>query len=251
MREAEYRTQRASSTTRRAFTVLTFAALASAMTACSSGGGGDSGRDDANGGNSAPSGLTFTYPADGQTDVYTQSQVALSFAGDPGDLADDLSLIANPGTEDAESVAVTIGEPESGIYRLRVAGQGDSLERPPLAPQTKYAVSDGDTTLFTFTTRSAPGRPAADGFAVVEYRGDSADPFPFTQLNTVRVTFSEPIDPATAQLGDSVSVTDSSGMTVAGRLNAQGRYLSFDPEAKLVAGETSTVTLDTGDDAIR
>lgn len=245
--------------------VLASAALIAALAGCSSGDGGDNGHGDMG---DAPGvtnpgkagGLTFTYPSDGQQDVYAQTQIALTFAGDVSDDADHLTLVAHPGQPNEQAVATDVTQDGSqpGIFRLQVAGQGNSVERPALQPDTKYAVEatgdigagntqykNGDT-LFAFTTRPASNSPSPKGFTMVGHRGDSNDPFPFTAFNTIRLTLSEPVNPATAIKGDTVSVTDSGGMNVPGRMVADGRHISFDPNQNLKAGETYTVSLAKG-----
>ncbi len=219
-----------------------------ALVACS----GDGGSETDDGGPDTPAaqaGLQFSYPVNEQENVYPQTQIALSLNGDPGDIGDSLTLVA-----DGTPVDTTVIEDENqpGIFRLQAGGDGESIGRPKLQPDTEYDVRAGGDTLFSFTTRPRVIAPAADGFEVVGYRGDSSDPFPFTQFNTIRLTFSGPVDPGTVQLGETFTVTDSGGMAVPGRLTALGRHLSFDPTEDLAAGETYTVTLaSAGDDAVR
>lgn len=250
----------------RAVGLLASAALVSTMVACTSGDGGDNGHGD-NG--NAPGvvnpgkagGLTFTYPIDGQKDVYTQTQIAISFAGDIDKGAQGLTLVANPGRKNQQVVDTTVTQDrsQSGILRLAVADNTDSVERPALTPDTTYAVQatdeigSGNTvfhkgdTLFSFTTRPAAQSPSKDGFEVVEYRGDNKDKYPFTQFNTVRITLSEAVDPSSVVNGDTFRMTDSGGAPVPGRLVVQGRHISFDPSQDLAAGESYTVQLGSGD----
>lgn len=241
---------------RRALTGAACVVVAASLAACSSGGGGDGGRDEGGdvigggggGGPSAEAGLQFSYPVRDQQDVYPQTQIVLRFSGDASDRIDGLTLAADG---DAVDTDVVQDEDQPNIVRLQAAQDGDTddLGRPALKPGTDYdIVSDGNT-LLSFTTRGMAGAADADGFEIVERRGDGNDPFPFLEFNTIRMTLSEPVDPGTVTLGDSFTVTDGTGTPVDGRLTALGRHLSFDPTDDLDSDDTYTVTLNSADDS--
>lgn len=216
------------------------------------------------------SGLEFTYPINGQQNVLRKTQIAIAFPkAVQGNVAQGFKLVANPGTDQARDVKVEAeaDNNQPDIVRLHLPKPNqDSPLRTPLKPNTSYAVQatthlvSGNTvfnagnTLFRFTTRPLDGRPADKPFQVTSHRGDGNDPFPFTQFNTLRLTFNEPVDPSTVTLANAsnpngtFSVTDSSGKYVPGRLVALGRFLSFDPKNELKANETYTVTLASSDD---
>ena len=232
------------------------AVVATTFTACDSGDGGDNGgvgqpdngaavgAIDAN----APAGLAFSYPIDGQTDVYPGTTIVFAFSGEA---EGDVALID---TESGQALPAAVVAQGNGIYNIRPA---DSDAR--MAPATTYAVvargrigdddntafEDGDS-LFAFTTAPAIGASVADDFTLVNFPSGSDAGFPiagtalpFTQFNTVRARFSQAVDVSHVKLcrgtetlgqgGCSVAVTGADGRNVAGRLNVAGRDLVFDP----------------------
>lgn len=235
---------------RSALTGAACVVFAVSLAACSSGGGGDGGQGGGGdvigggdgGGPSASAGLQFSYPVRDQRDVYAQSQIVLRFAGDASDRVDGLTLAADG---DAVPTDVVQDEDQPNIVRLQVAQDDDTadLGRPALQPSTEYSIVSDGNTLLSFTTRPMAGSAAADGFEIVDRRGASGDPFPFLEFNTIRMTFSEPVDPGSVRLGDTFTVTDGTGTPVDGRLTALGRHLSFDPTDDLDSDDTYTVTL--------
>ncbi|HEU0195878.1 MAG TPA: Ig-like domain-containing protein [Nevskiaceae bacterium] len=129
------------------------------------------------------------------------------------------------------------------------------------------------TVLTTFTTRPRPGTAVTGGLTIVSHSpGNSASngvannmPYgvfaynpqagcqsnpptpcnpqetPLTLNNTLHVSFSEPLDPATVVLGKSFTFTGPKG-AVPGRLYAEGTQVSFQPTAPLTVGSTYTAS---------
>lgn len=217
--------------------------VSGALAACTSGDGGDNGNGNkgegpgvSNPGQSA--GLIFSYPVDGQTDVYSGSQIAFAFAGDA---SGKVQLV----DADGHTVATKLVNQGNGIFNLRVADSDAAL-----TPNTQYAVKadgkigSGNTrfkngqTLFSFTTAPAPGAASKKGFQIVSHRGDKNDRYPFTQFNPIRAKFSESVDEGSIKLctgsqalGDdhcTVAITGPNG-NVPGRLTVLGRNFVFDP----------------------
>lgn len=239
--------------------------LSAVLGACSSGGGGDNGepnpRDEV-----TATGLNFTYPFDGQTDVLLDSELVIQFAGDVGDVSDDALVLqyeADDGTSDAQPLTITQDDNQPGILCLAI-GEDVELEENyrnlciqgggDLEPNATYSVvaqseiSDGTTTfgegdtLFRFKTRPMEGQPASGAFEVTEVTPGETNELTgetsvFPQFAAIRVVLNEPVDPATVNdntfivtdpNGDQIT-TGTDGSPVEARLTALGRYIVFDP----------------------
>ena len=234
---------RGSLTTRLAALAL-IVGTAAILPACSSGSGGDNGaetpRDEIR-----PTGLNFTYPFNGQSDVVLDSTMIVNFAGDvSGDVSDAFELQVDGQTAQPSLTAVK-DDNQSNIIRLTPASD--------LLPNTRYrvvatrSISDGATsfedgdTLFRFETRPLEGRPAADDFAVTmvtpgETNFATGDESVFTQFNAIRVILNEPVDSSTVT-ADSFTVTGPNGPVTDAKVTALGRYIVFDPNDDLAPGD--------------
>jgi hypothetical protein len=219
--------------------------VAGALSACSSGGGGDGGQGgdgpnpgDIVGGGADPS-LAFSYPVNGQDDVYTRSQIVAAYRGDlSGDPGLTLAIDGTPIETDVER-----DSDQSRIFRLRVADDSGTVERAGLQPNTDYSVenADGDT-LFSFTTRGPGGN--ADNFAVAPRTTIGDRRVPLTAFNPVRAGFTQPVDEGSVELcaanenlgtDCTVSITGPDG-AVPGRLTILGTSMTFDPSSDLGDG---------------
>lgn len=234
------------------------AAAAVTLPACSSGGGGDNGSPNPIG-ETDPSGLTFSYPYDGQQDVLPNTQLVARFAGGLDSTADDaleLTYTDADGNTGTQPLTVRPNPDQPGILCLAM---GDDVQPEdnfpnlciqggnPLTPNADYKVvakndiSSGDTsfsagqTLFSFSTRPAEGRPASGDFQVTEVTPDADSVF--AAFNAIRVVFNEPVDPSTVT-GDSFTVTGPDGDPVTdAKVTALGRYIVFDPSEDLEPGQ--------------
>ncbi|WP_353254064.1 Ig-like domain-containing protein, partial [Salinisphaera sp. PC39] len=208
--------------------------LATVLAACNGGGSGGDDDGDRNPPSAAlPQGLVFSYPYDGQTDVPVGSQIVLRFSNNGADeVAGSLSLETAEGGEISTTTEVT---DEGSLV---------ALDTDDLNAGTEYVILDGGVELARFTTAPDPVQPAADGFQVT--RASGRDGLPFMKWSTLRIEFSEAVDPSTVVQGETFNVTDENGGQVAGSLYVQGRYLSFDPTADLNSGDSYSVEL-TGD----
>ncbi|MES1924992.1 Ig-like domain-containing protein [Salinisphaera sp. T31B1] len=232
---------------RGAFTGL---CLAGALSACSSGGGGDGGQGgdgpnpgDVVGGGADPS-VAFSYPVNGQDNVYVKSQIAVAYRGDvDGDPGLTLAVDGTPVDTNVER-----DSNQSNIFRLSVPGGGD-VERAGLEPNTSYTVQNGaGDTLFSFTTRAYDGRPGEGAFSVARLSRIGDRNVPFTEFNPIRARFSSPVDEGSIELCDAgetlgtdctVSVTGPDG-AVPGRLTVLGSDMTFDPSSDLGDGTPSS-----------
>src|SRR5699024_9646823 len=105
---------------------LVYLILAVTLTACS-GGGGDGGGDSGPDTPAQQAGLIFSYPVDGQENVFVQSQIVLSFESGGSALADSLTLVADGVPV---NTAVIQDENQPNIFHLQVAAEDESVERP-------------------------------------------------------------------------------------------------------------------------
>ncbi len=221
--------------------------VAGSLTACSSGGGGDSGQggDGPNPGDivggGADSSLAFSYPLNGQDDVYVKSQIAVAFRGDIG---------SDPGLKlvrDGETVPTTVerDSDQPNIFRLRVASEDDGIERASLQPKADYSVVNAaGNTLFSFSTSGS----SSDSFTVTRRSTIGDRRVPLTEFNPIRAGFSQAVDAGSADLclaGETlgtdctVAVTGPTG-PVAGRLTVQGTSMTFDPSSDMGDGTPNT-----------
>ena len=237
--------------------VLLGCLLAGTLTACSSGDGGDNGGvgspdtgTDVGANNpNQPAGLVFSYPVNGQTDVYPGTTIAFAFSGDA---SGDVQLVD---TQTGQALPANVVNQGNGIYNIYPADSDAQM-----APATTYAVvADGNIgdddntsfasgdTLFAFTTAAAGGAATSADFTLVNFpMGNDAgfpiagESFPFTQFNTLRARFSQPVDEGSVKLCTDGETLGTNNCTVAvtgpdgnvnGRLYVLGKDFVFDPGA--------------------
>jgi len=203
----------------------------------------------------AAPGVVYTYPADAQIDVPLGARVAVTFSDpvEPG------ALGACSGAGDAVTGAFCLVGPDGPVdATAEVVGDGRTVQLAGVAfaPGTTYAVYARGALaptasnlpaagpLFRFTTRST--RPRATAPVVVAVNGgDPAQPESFRPMfdsSTIRLVFSEPLDPRTVALGPgAIELVDAAGTAVPATLLASGIHVSLDPIADLAAGKTYEV----------
>ncbi|HEU4614413.1 MAG TPA: Ig-like domain-containing protein, partial [Kofleriaceae bacterium] len=196
----------------------------------------------------AAPGVVFTYPIDGQVDVPLGSRIVITFS-DPVDEGAAASAVSLEGPDGPVPTTVVVSD----------TGKSVSITSDALAPGTTYGVHvqnglapkaeniPGTGPLFSFTTRSS--RPRAEAPTLVAVNG--GDPTmvgtsfrPMFETTTIRLLFSEPIDPRTLSLGaGSIELLDSTGSAVPATLVADGIHASIDPKEDLSAGSMYTLRL--------
>jgi len=199
----------------------------------------------------ADPGVIFTYPLDGQLDVPLGARIVVTFS-DPVEAG---ALGACSGNAADVSGAFCVVGPDGPIdAHAEVSGDGTSVQvagvtfapgttyavyaRSALAPNAKNLPDTGP--LFRFTTRSEQARAAPP--ALVALNGaDPATPEafrPMFETSTIRLVFSEPLDPRTVVLAsNAIELVDmASGTAVPASVLAGGIHVSIDPIADLVAG---------------
>ncbi|MCG8391554.1 MAG: Ig-like domain-containing protein [Pseudomonadales bacterium] len=229
----------------------TIATLTSALllAAC---GGEDSGTIDTDNWNAGTQSLVYSYPARGQTEIATPAPVILRFtsAVDTSTAQDHITL--HQGNRNGPTVS----------YTLREIDNGRGLVLTPdsqLTPLTRYTVVvdglplvDGDTDshVFAFTTRALEEGPrsqvlASEDFALSRLVPDG-QALPVMDFSSFRLQFTQPLDPASVQYGDSLALTGPGGELVEARVLVDGPYLTLDPADDLTAGQNYTLSLADG-----
>lgn len=185
-----------------------------------------------------PSGVLFAYPVDGQQDVPSGARALIRFAQAVGD-----TELGGLRTYDASGSPAPLefrnapGDPtiaEASTENLE-AGAGYRIEN-----------AQGET-ISRFRMRYAAGGDQAASAAPGTLRILRRTPAPdaalyFMDHSTIRILFSEAIDPELA--ARAFRVLAPGGASVPGELFIQGARLSFDPTDDLIAGAPYTVQID-------
>jgi Bacterial Ig-like domain len=204
----------------------------------------------------AQPGVVYTYPTDGQLDVPLGARVVVTFS----DAVEASAVAACTGAGPDVAGAICLAGPDGPVNATaEVVGDGKSVQftGTTLAPGTKYSVyarsalapaakNLPDGPLFSFTTRSTQARAAVP--TVVAINGaPPATPEAFRPMfesSTIRLVFSEPLDPRTVVLAPgAIELVDMSGTAVPATLLASGIHVSIDPSKDLVAGQPYQVKI--------
>jgi hypothetical protein len=200
----------------------------------------------------AEPGVVYTYPIDAQLDVPLGARVVVTFS----DPVDARAIGACAGTGADVTGAFCVVGPDGPVdATAEVVGDGKTVQlagvafapgtkyavyaRPALAPTARNLPATGP--LFSFTTRSAQPRAAAPTVIAVNGAAPTApEAFrPMFESSTIRLVFSEPLDPRTVAIAPgAIELVDmTSGAAVPATLLAKGIHVSIDPIADLVAGK--------------
>ncbi len=200
-------------------------------------------------------GIIYTFPYDGQADVSPDALILASFtdAVNPGALAEPCALeggaargVCLVGPDGVVPVVATVGGPDDNVVQIAAAG---------LTPGAGYELFVGPAVLWDAATnlpasgplirfRTAGSRPipgvapslvAINGEPPERFAADTstASVFPFADFTTVRLVFSEPVDPRT--LDGVALVAADTGEPVAAAVLSQGHRVVIDPDADLRA----------------
>lgn len=198
----------------------------------------------------AEPGVVYTYPVDAQLDVPLGARVVVTFSDPvaPG------AIGACTGTAAAPDGAICLVGPDGPVAATATLVGDRTVEFAGVgfAPGTKYAVHarqalvpaarnlPASGPLFSFTTRSTQPRAAAPAVIAVNGAPPAApEAFrPMLESSTIRLVFSEPLDPRTVVLvPGAIELVDlASGKPVPATVLAGGIHVSIDPAADLVAG---------------
>jgi DNA-binding transcriptional regulator YiaG len=206
----------------------------------------------------AEPGVVYSYPIDAQLDVPLGARVVVTFS----DPVDPSAIAACSGTGAEVTGAFCLVGPDGPVdATAEVVGDGKTVQlagvgfapgtrygvyvRPALAPTARNLPAAGP--LFSFTTRSTPARAAAPVVVAINGAAPTApEAFrPMFESSTIRLVFSEPLDPRTVALAPgAIELVDmTSGTAVPATLFANGIHVSIDPIADLVAGNPYQVTV--------
>jgi hypothetical protein len=206
----------------------------------------------------AKPGVVFTYPSDAQLDVPLGAPIVVTFS-EPVVAS---ALGACSGTASAPVGALCLVGPDGPISATaEVIGDGSTVQLTgaAFAPATRYELHVGSALaptasnlpvtgpLVRFTTRSAQARAAAPALIAINGAAPAA---PETERamfesSTIRLVFSEPLDPRTAVLAPgAIELVDMvSGAAVPATVLAAGIHVAIDPTHDLVAGRSYLVKL--------
>lgn len=203
----------------------------------------------------ADPGVVYTYPVDAQLDVPLGARVLVTFS----DPVTRSALGPCSGTGDAVTGAFCLVGPDGPVAATaEVVGEDKTVQltgmalapgttyslyaRAALAPEAANLPATGP--LITFTTRAEQPRAAAPALVAVN-GGPPLMPEAFRPMfesSTIRLVFSEPLDPRTVTAA-AVSLVDAAGKPVPATLLAQGIHVALDPIADLTAGATYQLKL--------
>jgi methionine-rich copper-binding protein CopC len=191
----------------------------------------------------AQQGVVFTYPVNGQLDVPVGSRIVVTFSDKVEEAGLGSFQIVGPAGAVAAQPAIT--------------GDGKTVEVvAPLDEGTQYSVMVGAALapdaenlpagpLFSFTTRNT--RPRAGAPSVIAIDGSPADApgtfRPLVQSSTIRLVFSEPLDPRSINTANLALVDTTTSTAVATTLVAGGIHVAVDPVDDLVAGDAYELRL--------
>ena len=200
--------------------------------------------------------LEFSYPYDGQREVSVRAPVVLRFS--------------HALTEDADIGEVTLQDADNNVVAVTATLLDDRRSvvlRPqePLRPVTEYRILIGELPAelsdvvvpeegIGFRTRGlrkGPGdlQTADAEFAIARMIPDGIDR-PLMDFSSLRLQFNQPLDIASVRygidVGDTLSLTNSSGELVPAVVRVNSFYLTVDPVEDLVAGDTYTLASPSG-----
>jgi hypothetical protein len=206
----------------------------------------------------AEPGVVYTYPSDAQLDVPLGARVVVTFS-DPVDRG---ALGACAGTSaDVTGAFCLVGPGGPVAATAEVTGDGKTVQfagvgfapgttyavyaRAALAPTARNLPAAGP--LFRFTTRSTQARATAPVVVAINGAAPTApEAFrPMFETSTIRLVFSEPLDPRTALAPGAIALVDmTSGAAVPATVLAHGIHVAIDPIADLAAGAPYQVVID-------
>jgi Bacterial Ig-like domain len=205
----------------------------------------------------AAPGIIFTYPIDGQLDVPVAARIVVTFSdpvtmsalgtctgGGEGAVSGGFCLVGPNGHVDAMPTVSSDGiSVEFASTTLDPGTQYQLFVGAALAPDAKNIPASGP--LLAFTTRS--NQPNSAGPAVIAINGTAPANLanqPMYETTTIRLVFSEPLDPRTVTLATgSVELVDGSGTAVPATVIVKGIHMSIDPTTDLTDGATYQVRL--------
>lgn len=195
--------------------------------------------------------MVFSFPADQQIDVPLGTRIVVTFservaAGALGTCTETTGafcLVGPSGVVDATPEVVGDGfSVQFAAAALEPGATYRVFVRQELAPAARNLPASDP--LITFTTRASRPNSATPGLVAINGSPVATpDSFrPMLESSTIRLVFSEPLDPRTTELAPGAfELVDASGAAVPATLVAKGIHASIDPIDDLTPGETYTV----------
>jgi len=197
----------------------------------------------------AKPGVVFTFPIDGQNDVPTGARIVVSFSDPvtksalgPCTATTGAFCIVGPnGPVDAMPTVSDDGKAVSYGGGLEPGTTYQVFARSQLAPTAENLPESG-TPLFSFTTRIA--RPRAAPPTLVSVNGGDPTKIgssfrPMFEATTLRLLFSEPLDPRSIKMGAGFfELLNSAGSAVTANIVSDGIHVSIDPKDDLMPGQS-------------
>lgn len=194
----------------------------------------------------------YTYPDVDQRGVSIHTPIVVRLSdplSDPDSLDDSMIRLLQDGNPVAANIAVAEGSDDRSIV-IRPA--------EPLQPGTTYQVelvsltsTEGPVAFsqgsFSFTTALAVKGPQSTQisdaqFAVTRMFPDGND-LPILDFSSLRFQFSQPIDPASVEYGNSIVIRDGDDQVVPANILVRNQFLTIDPVDNLQPGVSYSVSL--------
>jgi hypothetical protein len=203
----------------------------------------------------AAPGVVFTFPVDGQLDVPTGARVVVTFSDEV-----TASALGACGADGSGGLCL-IGPDGPVAATPAVVGGGKTVEIPSgqLAAGATYELHVGPTLapfaanlpeagpLVRFTTRASRPRSAAP--SVIAVNGNAPEQLgaararPMLETSTIRLVFSEPLDPRTVISAPGSVELVAADAAVPATVIAQGIHVAIDPHEDLTPGTTYELRL--------
>jgi hypothetical protein len=196
----------------------------------------------------------YTYPDADQRGVSTHTPIVVRLS-DPLTEPDSLdsSMIQLVRDADNAPIATTIevasGSADRSIVLRPLAplASGETYRVDVLGLSTTEGPVQFANGSFSFTTALAikgprSGQIADNLFAVSSMFPDN-NALPILDFSSLRLRFNQPLDPASIRYGETLALKDSNGLTIDATILSSNHFLTIDPVADLIAGQTYTLTL--------
>ncbi|GGC70264.1 Ig-like domain-containing protein [Marinobacter halophilus] len=197
--------------------------------------------------------LYFSYPMAGQAAVATTTPIFLRFTQGIATSEDELASSLQLESEHGDIVALTDA-------KMTAENRGVAV-RPAqaLLPGTRYTLVNTDLRVggdlvtlpnggIEFTTAPATTGPLLDraegtGFDLARVIPAGNDRYPATDMSSLRIQFTEPVDEQTLRYGDTIALLDGQDEAVAAQLYISGHRVTVDPDSDLDPNQTYTLHL--------
>lgn len=199
--------------------------------------------------------LSFSYPLAGQAAVPTSAPIFLRFTQEITTPEEELASSLQLKSEHGDIVALTDAT-------LTAENRGIAIQpAQALLPGTRYTLTNTDLKAgsadglvmlpgggIEFTTAPATtgpllGRTEATSFDVARVIPAGDSKYPVTDMSSLRIQFTEPVDEQSLRYGDTIALLDSQDEPVDAQLYVSGHRVTIDPESDLDPAQTYSLYL--------